>query len=320
MVGKTIKKYASEKGLTVKNGLAYGVYHGFMITLNEGSGWKALSVAVSFNDENSYLALGAYLSDADIRKCYRISSHQLNNNSFTVMFFDKKGTMDKISEFADALCSKLTELGGLGADYCSSCKMPLDSASAVKASMNNTVYLLHEGCFTKDKENFTIAKETIALKGSVPKGIVGALLGAAIGAIPWAIAYYYGWFVALLGLVIGLAAKKGYELLGGKESRAKGIVLIAATIFGVFLGESMAIIYVMYSAYTTNPEYAAYSITLLDTVRGYFAILFTSSELMKEVLGDVLFGLVFAALGMYQIIVAAFKSTGKKANTLTKLD
>lgn len=53
MVGKGIKKYANEKGLTVKNGLAYGVYHGFMITLNEGSGWKALSVAVSFNDENS---------------------------------------------------------------------------------------------------------------------------------------------------------------------------------------------------------------------------------------------------------------------------
>lgn len=320
MVGKGIKKYANEKGLTVKNGLAYGVYHGFMITLNEGSGWKSLSVAVSFNDENSYLALGTYLSDQNIRKSYRISSHQLNNNSLTVMFFDKKGTMDKITEFADVLCSKLTEMGGLGADYCSSCKMPLDSASAVKASMNDTVYLLHEGCFAKDKENFTIAKETIALKGSVPKGIVGALLGAAIGAIPWAIAYYYGWFVALLGLIIGLAAKKGYEILGGKESRAKGFVLIIATIFGVFLGESMAIIYVMYSAYTTNPEYADYSITLLDTVRAYFSVLFTNSELLSDVIGDVLFGLVFAALGMYQIIVAAFKSTSKKSNTLTKLD
>ena len=123
-----------------------------------------------------------------------------------------------------------------------------------------------------------------------------------------------------MGLVIGLAAKKGYELLGGKESRAKGIVLIIATIFGVFLGESMAIIYVMYSAYTTNPEYAAYSITLLDTVRAYFSVLFTNSELLADVIGDVLFGLVFAALGMYQIIVAAFKSTSKKSNTLTKLD
>lgn len=320
MVGKTIKKYADEKGLTVKNGIAYGVYGGYMISLNEGSGYKALSVAVSFNDENSYSALGAYLSDANTKKYYRITNHQLNNNSFTVLFFDKKGTMDKIAEFTDALCSKLTELGGLGADYCSSCKMPLDSASAVKASMNNTVYLLHEACFAKDNENFTIAKETVALKGSVPKGIVGALLGAALGAIPWAIAYYYGWFVALLGLVIGLAAKKGYELLGGKESRAKGVVLIIATIFGVFLGESMALIYVMYSAYTTDPQYAAYSITLFDTIRAYFSLLFTNSELMSEIIGDVLFGLVFAALGMYQIIIAAFKSTGKKANTLTKLD
>lgn len=320
MVGSAIKKYANEKNLTVNNGMAYGVYHGFMIALNEGNGWKALTVAVSFNDENSYLALGTFLSDANIRKNYRITNCEQKNNSCTVMFFDKRGTMGKIAEFTDILCSKLTELGGLGADYCSSCKMPLDSASAVKASMNNTVYLLHEGCFNKDNENFTMAKETVALKGSVAKGIVGAILGAAIGAIPWAIAYYYGWFVALLGLVIGLAAKKGYELLGGKESRAKGVVLIIATILGVFLGESMAIIYVMYSAYTTDPEYAAYSITLFDTVRAYFLLLFTNAELMSDVLPDVLLGVVFAALGMYQTVISVFKSTGKKANVLTKLD
>lgn len=320
MVGSALKKYANEKNLTVNNGMAYGVYRGFMIALNEGSGWKALSVAVSFNDENAHLALGAFLSDANIKKNYRITNYEQKNNSFTVMFLDKRGTMDKISEFADVLCSKLTELGGLGADYCSSCKMPLDSVSAVKASMNNTVYLLHEGCFAKDNENFTIAKETVALKGSVPRGIAGAILGAAIGAIPWAIAYYYGWFVALLGLVIGLAAKKGYELLGGKESRAKGVVLIVATVFGVFLGESMAIIYAMYSAYTTDPEYASYSITLLDTVRAYFSLLSTNSELMTDVLGDVIFGLVFAALGMYQTVISVFKSTGKKSNVLTKLD
>lgn len=320
MVGSALKKYANEKNLTVSNGMAYGVYRGYMIALNEGSGWKALSVAVSFNDENSHLALGAFLSDASIRKNYRVTNYEFKNNSFTIMFVDRIGTMGKIAEFTDILCGKLDELGGLGADYCSSCKMPFEGAPAVKAAMNNTAYLLHEGCFARDNENFAVSKETVAMRGNVLKGIVGALLGAAIGAIPWAIAYYYGWFVALLGLVIGLAAKKGYELLGGKESRAKGVVLIIATVFGVFLGESMALIYVMYSAYTTEPEYAAYSITLLDTIRAYFTLLFTNAELMKDIIPDVLFGLLFAALGMYQTVAEVFKSTGKKANVLTKLN
>ena len=46
MVGSAIKKYAAANGLVVKNGVAYGVYRGYMITLQEGAGWKSVDFAV----------------------------------------------------------------------------------------------------------------------------------------------------------------------------------------------------------------------------------------------------------------------------------
>lgn len=64
------------------------------------------------------------------------------------------------------------------------------------------------------------------------KGIIGAILGSMVGSIVWAVAYYMGWFFAVIGMLIGIGAKKGYELLGGKKCKAKVVVILIATVFG----------------------------------------------------------------------------------------
>ena len=71
--------------------------------------------------------------------------------------------------------------------------------------------------------------------------IIGALIGALVGAIPWAVAYYAGWFVAALGLIVGLASMKGYDYLRGKECRAKPIIVMLATVVAVLIANIVAI-------------------------------------------------------------------------------
>ena len=73
MVGSAIKKFAAENGMTIKEGISFGNYRGYMLALEEGIGWKSVSFAVRFEDENSQNALLAFLNDPAIKKQYRIS-------------------------------------------------------------------------------------------------------------------------------------------------------------------------------------------------------------------------------------------------------
>ena len=76
---------------------------------------------------------------------------------------------------------------------------------------------------------------------------------------------------------IGIAAKKGYELFHGKSCKAKGVVIIVATVLGVFLGEAGAIIYAIYDMWLADPEFAAIGVTVLDAAVTFFHTLFTDS-------------------------------------------
>ena len=78
MVGSAIKKYAAANGLVVKNGVAYGVYRGYMITLQEGAGWKSVDFAVCMTDEMTGVLqgqLGQMLTD-DFKKNYIHYHHE----------------------------------------------------------------------------------------------------------------------------------------------------------------------------------------------------------------------------------------------------
>lgn len=319
MVGKALKVYAAEKGLSVSNGMIYGNYRGFMLSMYEGNGWKSTAFAVRFPDETAMQAAVGFLNDKAVKKQYRIAGCETAVSCVSVTFSDNPGTMKRIREFIDVFCDKLVALGGVGVTHCSSCGMPLDAGEGVPALMNGIVYYMHEGCLQRDTASLVRTKEETSQNGSVASGIIGALLGALLGAVPWAIAYYFGWFVALLGLVIGIAAKKGYELFHGKSCKAKGVVIIVATVLGVFLGEAGAIIYAIYDMWLADPEIAAIGVTVLDAAVTFFHTLFTDSSLIAEMIPDILFGLVFAGLGIYQTVLQVFRDTDEKTNMLIRL-
>ena len=96
MVGKAIKDYAQEKGMAIKNGVAFGVYRDFMMSMQEGSGWKSVSFAVRFDDENVKEILEGYFNQKEIRRDYRINKTTLSPNAVVIEFLDNPGTMKKI--------------------------------------------------------------------------------------------------------------------------------------------------------------------------------------------------------------------------------
>ncbi len=316
MVGTAIKKFAKEKEWTIKNGIAFGVYRGYMMSMQEGAGWKSLSVATRFENEEAIKSAYDLLNDKNIMKEYRITGSTVSPSSVIINFYDNPGTMKRILEFIESFCDGLDAFGTKGATYCSSCGQEFYDATAIPAVMNDVVYLLHESCMNKDDEMMNNIKEEKAKDGSTFLGLIGAFAGALIGAIPWAVASYFGWFVSWFGFIIGLAAKKGYELLRGKESRAKGIIIIIATVLGTIFAESVAIM--VSTAVVWSQE--GYEFYILDVVYSYFYALVTDSTLLVAVLGDIVLGLVFAGLGIWSLARDIFKTTGKKANRFIRLD
>ena len=314
MVGSAIKKFAAENGMTIKEGIAFGNYRGYMLALEEGIGWKSVSFAVRFEDENSQNALLAFLNDPAIKKQYRISEVFFAANSVKITFEDNPGTMKRIAETINILSDKFGSLGGIGITHCSSCGKET-SGSGVPAVMNGMAFFMHEDCLEKESEHLSNIHEETAQKGNLLTGSIGALLGALIGAIPWAIVYSAGWFASIIGFLIGFLAKKGYELFHGKESRAKGIVILVVTIIGVAAGTLGGVIWSMHRALD------GYGLDI-STERYILSLLLTENTegILTDLIFDFIMGLVFAFLGIYNTILSIFKSTSKKTNTLTRLD
>ena len=315
MVGSGIKKFAKEKGWQIKEGVAFGVYRGYMMSMEEGNGWKSLSVTVRLESDAAMQSAYELLNDKNIKKDYRISNSTVSQSAVTIVFLDNPGTMKRIIEFVERFCDGLDSFGAKGVEYCSSCGLELNGAG-VPALMNGAVYMLHEGCLNRDDEQMNYTKEEKQKQGSVATGTLGAFLGAIVGAIPWAVASYFGWFVGWFGFFIGVASKKGYELFKGKETKAKGVAIIISTILCVILAESIAIMVGLGVAWWEQGEV----FSILDVVLTYIYALIENSEILTSVLADIALGLVFAALGTWSTISDIFRATSKKADRFIRLD
>ena len=122
------------------------------------------------------------------------------------------------------------------------------------------------------------------------------MLGAAAGGVVWAIAYYFGWFFALIGVLIAFLAKKGYELLGGKVCKAKTVIVLLSTVFGAVFGQVLG-------------EFAAIAMgimgteyTIIDIPFLYLYILQNEPSALETTLANLGMGLLFALLGGYGIL------------------
>ena len=84
MIGSALKKLAAKNGLTVSDGIAFGSYQGYAISLSEGSGYKLLTVSTHLTD-TAIQWLQSQLGAHNLTKEFRVRDTQFDATGIQVV-------------------------------------------------------------------------------------------------------------------------------------------------------------------------------------------------------------------------------------------
>ena len=307
MVGQGLKKLALENGMRISNGVAYGALRGFAATCSEGAGFKRIVFSTKFRDPADRDALVAAASKTDVTKAYRVQSLEVAPDAIQIIFQDNPGTMKKIREFLDWFIPLLEAHGASGADICPVCGGEIQNGNWVL--LDDIAHHYHPACKEKVARDIAQSNQQKAENdtGSYLSGTLGAFLGAVLGAAVWALVLNLGYLAALVGLLIGWLADKGYDLLRGKQGKGKVAILIVAVVLGVVLG-TFAADAIALGRMILNNE--LFGFTLTDIPKLIIRLLLTDGEYVRATLGNMGLGLLFAGLGVFGLL----RKTGKSVS------
>lgn len=299
MVSSGLKKFATENGMKVAQGVAYGKLQGFAATMVDGSNIKAITFSTRFTTEEQKNQFMQAVNAVDITRTYSVRSLEIGLRTIEIIFNDSVGTMKKIRTFVDWFIPLLRQYGATQANVCAECGTEITGGRWVL--VNGIAYHMHDACAQKvsreiEAENTRQKEETT---GSYATGTIGALVGALIGSVLWAIVLNLGYVASIVGLVIGWLAEKGYNLLKGKQGKAKVAILIVAVLVGVLVGNFAADAFTLLDMINNGelPGLAAGDIPFM--IIELFA---ADSEYRSATLGNIIIGLLFAALGVFGLL------------------
>lgn len=300
MVGTGLKKLAEELGLKTDQGVAYGEYLGFNVTFSEGMGYKLLGISTKSPDAEQVDAFLASLPDDDsLLKNFRINALNIHEDAVVVNFHDNPGTMNKFRDALNWILPQLKSYGFTGSGYCPLCGSSISPSDPWKLD-EVVAHHVHPGCSSAaEMQSANLVEQFISEDtGSYGRGFLGALAGAILGAIPWAVALFFGFFVSMLGFVIGFLAQKGYDLAGGRYGKGEIAIVIITSVFGVILGNVLSDVLIL-GTMINDGEIA--EATLRD-IPLMLTAAYTDIEFLKGSFLDLGMGLFFAFLGMIGMI------------------
>ena len=299
MIGSGLKKLAQENGMKVAKGVAYGSLQGFAATMSEGAGFKQVVFTTQLADPAQRDALLNVANQVDLQRTYRVQHLNIAPDAIQVIFLDNPGTMKKIREFLGWFLPLLRQYGATPANVCTKCGGDITAGRWLM--VDGIAYYLHDACAEKTRRDIADAEQTEKQRrtGSYGMGALGAFLGAAIGAVVWALVLNMGYVAALVGLLIGWLAEKGYTLLKGKQGKGKIVILVLAIVFGVVLG-TFAADYIAIAEMINNGTWAG--ITCAEIPNLILYLLSVDSEYLTATLGNIGMGLLFAALGVCSLL------------------
>lgn len=304
MVSSGLKKFATENGMKVAQGVAYGNLQGFAATMVDGANIKVITFATRFATEEQKNQLMQAVNAVDITRTYRVQKLEFGLRTIEIVFNDTIGTMKKIRAFVEWFIPLLQQYGAYGWNTCAECGSEITAGRWVL--VNGIAYHMHEYC--AEKVSNEIQEDNIKQKeertGSYLNGIVGAVLGALVGSVLWALVLSAGYVASIVGFVIGWLAEKGYNLFKGKQGKGKVAILIVAVIIGVIVGTFALDAYEIMTMISTG-EIEGVSIAQIPLI--IFYTLIDNSEYLSYILSNVGIGLLFAGLGVFSLLRKAGK-------------
>jgi len=307
VIGSTYKKFASEHGMTVSSGVAYGKLYGYAATLSEGSGWKRIGVSCLFTDRNKRAQLQAELNSHNLMKEFRVQELALCDDGIVIVFHDNPGTMKKLRAFCEWFFPMLPSYGATGADICPECGQPITDSGSWQLVGEMAVHV-HSACIARMQHNLEreeqLASENTA-DHSYLSGLVGALIGGLLGAVIWGSVLYLGYYASIVGVLIGVLASKGYDITRGKQQKGKIVIVLAVTILAVIAGTLGAYSFELIRQISigTLPGYAYSDVFWM---MGY---MLQDPQFLGEVVRQILIGLLYALLGASVVLLRVHKDT-----------
>lgn len=304
MIGSAFKKLAAEYGMKVDRGVAYGSLQGYAATLCEGSGWKRIVFSTSFVDPVKKTVFMDAIQAVNVQKEYRVINLSVAPDGILVDFQDTIGTMGKIKAFLDWFLPLLQQYQASAWNVCKECGCEVTAGKWML--INGVASFMHDSCAAKavrdvEGENERRKQED---DGTYLKGTIGAVLGALLGTVVWVLVLMAGYVASIVGLLIGWLADKGYRLMHGKNGKGKIAILITVIILAVVVG-TLGAYAVDLVQYMNTPEMVDW--TLADVPLLLVLMIIEVPEFRMAILSDIGLGLLFAALGVYWLVIRTGK-------------
>lgn len=298
MVGHGLKKLAASHNMRIDSGVAYGSLCGYAATLSEGAGYKQIQITTLFPDAQQQFQLNTELQGTDLLKEFRVQEITFAGNRINIVFLDNPGTMKKIENFIEYFFPLLEKYGATKYNICTECTCEITSGQW--KLIDGAAFYFHEACAQKVQNSLTQTREIRKQENndSYVTGFVGALLGAILGAIAWGLLWSFGYIASIIGFVIGWLAEKGYNLLHGKQAKGKIVILLLSVVIGVFLGTFLGETFSLVGMIRSGE---LYDVTYAD-IPWVISILLSDAEYLGAIIGDILMGLLFAALGIFSLV------------------
>jgi hypothetical protein len=240
MVFKRLKQLANKKGWNIEKNCIYGEENGYLFTLFDGNGFKAIVTPLPRIEDQAKQRVLSFLGEN--KKRIKIWKYGFDNNVLAVKFHEsfRNTKLEVIEELIQTMTEFLKTQEIPGKNYCIICGQ--DQANQI-VNIGNIYYDIHDGCCTTFENEVESAKRQFdSEEKNYFLGFLGAMLGGLIASIPWIVVQIaFSKIAAVCAYLIGFGATKAYFLCKGRFGSLTKWLISLVVIFTVILAQFMII-------------------------------------------------------------------------------
>lgn len=253
---QSVIPFAASVNFKVDNasGTLFGSYKGFNVMLFPLFNLRSFQLSVAVKRQGVSPSLPEMQQIAAMSKKFlgacAVNGYRVDFNVKPSGLSIKSTVNNNLLHALEAVAVNLSKLG-----YENCCQVCGQTENVGTYFAYNCTARLCNSCHqTYVERNDAVRQEKSKKTENIVGGIIGALLGSLIGAAAIIIFSQLGYIAAISGVIMGVCALKGYELLGGKLSKAGIVISSIIMVIMVYLSFQLDLAIVLHN------EYPAYGI------------------------------------------------------------
>ncbi len=218
-----------------------------------------------------------------------------NGSNMVSVYVLSRGVEDKenLTNAMSALVSKCSEYGLH--NCCAHCK---NETVLHAAAVDQTPLMLCDNCLSQVMGRVSGRPQR---KENVLLGLIGAIVGVLLGSVLWIVIGQIGFIAGIAGFAIVFGGMKGYELLGGRLSKAGIVICVLLSLLTIIGAEFVSIVIALYQELSK-----LYAVTIQDVV-AWIPDLMKEPEVAGGVAKDLIVGYALAIWASFANVKSAWR-------------